>query len=277
MLHHKTIHLNGVNFHYMEAGEDGPPLILLHGFNDSSESHLPVMSSLAVVAHVYAFDFRGHGESGHTPEQYTQRNHVYDVEAFMQRVTGTTSIVAGHSMGGLVAGWLAARNPTWVTGLILEDSDIVITPENRQGYTAFAPIRDQLNAHRAANKSFDEYIQAVAQSPAPPVYPGKTRLEIYGEEGVQRHARQRWAMDITHYDSVIDGRVFEGYYTEEITPLIQCPTCCITSSVWTPREILAAIRNSTHVVIDTVDHRVHEMQPNEYVEVVKNFILQLMN
>ncbi len=138
MIEHKMIALNGIRFHYVEASgveESGqrPILVLLPGFNDSIETYLPILPELSTVAHVYAFEFRGHGESGHTPNEYTERNHVDDVEQFLQTITGTPVILAGHSMGGEVAGWITARNTGWVTGLILEDTGLIIPNDEDQG------------------------------------------------------------------------------------------------------------------------------------------------
>ncbi len=144
-----------------------------------------------------------------------------------------------------------------------------------KGSPEFIPVRDQIIEFKAADKSFEDFAQAVMQSPASSVYKGKTRLEVYGKEGAYRHARQRWAMDATHYDSVINGSVSEGYISDEIVSMIRCPTCCITSTTLTPDLTLNAVLGATHVVIDTVDHRVHEMRPQEYAQAVKHFVQSL--
>lgn len=274
MIEHKMVELNHIQFHYVETPGVGPKLILLPGFNDSVESYLPLLPELSTVAHVYAFDFRGHGQSGHTPHEYTERNHVYDVEQFLQQVTNTPVILAGHSMGGWIAGWVAGRNEGWVKGLILEDSQLISEDDEQKtpGAPAFIPVRDRLLEFKATGKTFEEYAAAEAQSAAPPVYGQKTRLEVYGRDVAYRHARQRWMMDATHYDSVIDGSFGQGYKLKDIISHIQCPTCCITSNIWVPTATLAAIPGSVHVAIDTVDHRVHEMRPHEYVQAVKSFI-----
>lgn len=275
MIPHKMIELNGIHFHYAEAPGPGPILVLLLGFNDSLESYLPLLPELSTVAHVYTFDFRGHGQSGHTPNEYTLLNHVSDTEQFLQKVTGIPAILAGHSMGGGVAAWTTARNPDWVKGLIIEDAELMMPDEGDLGSPAFIPLRDQIIEFKTAGKTFEAYAEVAAQALAPAVYEGKTRREVYGQEGAYRHARQRWAMDITHYDSIINGSISAGYVTGEIVPLIRCPTCFITNNQWVPTNELQAIPGAIHVGIDTVDHRVHEVRPNEYTQAVKDFILNL--
>ncbi len=175
-------------------------------------------------------------------------------------------------MGGLVAGWTTARNADWVKGLILEDTGLFPVDDEDPAESVFIPVRDQIIEFKSSGKSFEDFAEVVAQSLASAVYAGKTRLEVYGKEGTYRHAHQRWSMDVTHYDSVIDGSEDEGYIAQKIVPMIQCPTCCITSTTHTPDLTLNAIPGSTHVVIDTVDHRVHEMCPQEYMQAVIDFI-----
>lgn len=272
MIQHNSVELNGIRFHYAESLGEGPTLVLLIGFNDSIETYLPIMPDLATIAHVYAFEFRGHGESGHTPNQYTMQNHVHDVEQFLQTITDTPVILAGHSMGGGVAGWTTARNGEWVKGLIVEDANLLWSDDVDDGSPEFIPVRDQITAFKASGKSFEEFAEQIAQSPASSVYEGKTRLEVYGKEGAYRHARQRWAMDVTHYDSIIDGTVSQGYVASAIVPLIRCPTCFITSNQWTPTKDLQAIPGAVHVTINTADHRVHEVCPTEFTQAVKSFI-----
>lgn len=54
-------------------------------------------------AHIYALDFRGHGNSGRTPGQYLLRDYVVDVKAFLEHQLMEPAIVFGASLGGWVA------------------------------------------------------------------------------------------------------------------------------------------------------------------------------
>ena len=88
---------------------DGPPLILIHGVGLRSEAWAGVMPQLSAQFAVSAVDMPGHGGSplGKAREltDYVSRFVDY-VQSLGQRV-----IVAGHSMGALIALELAARLP----------------------------------------------------------------------------------------------------------------------------------------------------------------------
>jgi pimeloyl-ACP methyl ester carboxylesterase len=280
MAESKFIDLGEVRLHYVEEPGPKPVLILLHGFNDSGESYLPILPQLATFTHVYAIDFRGHGRSSHTPHQYTLRNHVRDIERFMDSVIDGAVFVAGHSMGGWVAGWLAALHPDKVRAIIIEDTILDIQPGRKN--PAFTARRNLLSELKSSGKTVQDLATVISSEPEPDDT-SKTRLEVYGTEGVCRHANQWWAMDIDHYDSIIEGKLSEGWSEKEILPNIQCPTLFITDNGWTDDEAvqriqynLESIKNSKRVVIDVHNHRVHELRPREYLREVERFLQPLI-
>ncbi len=62
-VHSRFTTVNGVRLHYLEAGT-GSPIILLHGFGETSHMWLPLIPRLAVNHTVIAPDLRGSGGSG---------------------------------------------------------------------------------------------------------------------------------------------------------------------------------------------------------------------
>ncbi|MDP7090127.1 MAG: alpha/beta fold hydrolase [Dehalococcoidia bacterium] len=61
------------------------------------------MDQFAARWHVYAIDFRGHGESGRTPDKYEFGDYPTEVVEFLREVVNKTSIHVGHSLGGVTA------------------------------------------------------------------------------------------------------------------------------------------------------------------------------
>ena len=57
----RTVHANGIRQH-LEAG-DGPPVVLLHGFPETSYAWCYQIPELAKKYHVIAPDLRGYGET----------------------------------------------------------------------------------------------------------------------------------------------------------------------------------------------------------------------
>ena len=114
MIQFRTVELDEVQIHYARAPGPEPALVILHGITGSHASFLPLMPALAQRAHVYALDLRGHNLSGRTAGAYQVPDYGRDVVAFLRTVVGRPAVVAGHSLGGLIAVWLAAQAPDWV-------------------------------------------------------------------------------------------------------------------------------------------------------------------
>src|SRR5438128_12509715 len=84
-VHSRFATVNGVRLHYLEAGT-GSPIILLHGFGETSHMWLPLIPKLAVNHRVIAPDLRGSGQSG-VPDSATTRSPWPGTSTLWPRVT----------------------------------------------------------------------------------------------------------------------------------------------------------------------------------------------
>jgi esterase len=96
--------LRGMRFHFTEWGDpDTPPVLLLHGGNQSCHSWDLVSLHLADRYHVYALDQRGHGDTEWSRDlDYSMKAMAADVLAFVADQDLADPIIFGHSMGGRV-------------------------------------------------------------------------------------------------------------------------------------------------------------------------------
>ena len=99
----------------------GPPLILLHGLAGSARWWSRNVPALSRTFRVVTIDLPGFGA--------THRGHRLDLDevadqlaAIMDQLGLERASVIGHSMGGLIAGGLAAERPERVDRLILVDA-----------------------------------------------------------------------------------------------------------------------------------------------------------
>jgi pimeloyl-ACP methyl ester carboxylesterase len=108
---------------YLDAGE-GAPVVLLHGF---AADHFSNWVATGVVdrligarRRVIAPDARGHGASAkpHDPDAYANDAMVRDVRSLFDHLSLHRVDVVGYSMGSIVAGRLAPREPR-VRSLVL--------------------------------------------------------------------------------------------------------------------------------------------------------------
>lgn len=110
---------NGIRLAYVEAGDpDGEPLLLLHGYTDSSRSFSPMVPYLSRYRLLIP-DQRGHGASDAPECCYGSSQFAYDARLFLDALGIKRAAVAGHSLGSMVAISLAAENPDRVSKVIL--------------------------------------------------------------------------------------------------------------------------------------------------------------
>lgn len=102
-------------------GEQGSPVVILHGLLGSSRNWRGIALTLAKQSHiVYALDMRNHGESPHDSSM-TYEAMTQDVLEFLDKHQLKSAHIIGHSMGGKVAMWLALTHPERVRQLIVVD------------------------------------------------------------------------------------------------------------------------------------------------------------
>ena len=126
--------IRSLRFHFLEWGSpDAPPVLLLHGGNQSAHSWDLVSLHLADRYHVYALDQRGHGDSEWTRDQdYTIQARADDALAFIDQQGLGTPIVFGHSMGGMVTMQMARSGPGVARGVVLVDVGPELSPKGRE-------------------------------------------------------------------------------------------------------------------------------------------------
>ncbi len=100
---------------------EGPPLILLHGLGGSARWWSRNLSALARSRRVIAVDLPGFGASPRG-QRLDLAEVVDQLAEAMDRLAIDRASVIGHSMGGLIAGGLAADHPDRVDQLILVDA-----------------------------------------------------------------------------------------------------------------------------------------------------------
>lgn len=101
---------------------DGLPVVLLHSLTGNSSHWAAQLEHLRRSRRAVALDWRGHGRSG-VPEvaDWSAGAMAQDVAAAVDRLGLRRFVLVGHSAGGLIAMFYAARHPERVAGLFLLD------------------------------------------------------------------------------------------------------------------------------------------------------------
>ena len=117
----KFAEINGVKLHYLVAGK-GDPVVLLHGFAQTSHMWRPLIAKLSDRHTVIAPDLRGFGQSS-TPEGgYTKKAMAQDIHALAASLDFKRIGIAGHDIGLMVAYAYAAQYPDSVKRIALMDA-----------------------------------------------------------------------------------------------------------------------------------------------------------
>jgi pimeloyl-ACP methyl ester carboxylesterase len=117
----RDIEVAGLPIRYLSAGT-GPPLVLLHGAGDNALDWRWVMPALATTHRVYAPDLPGSPDSARPSADYSPAFFERFVANFLDALDVERAVLAGNSLGGLMALRLALSQPTRVAALILVDS-----------------------------------------------------------------------------------------------------------------------------------------------------------
>ena len=107
-------------------GDDGPPLVLVHGGGANTGWWEPVIPFLLPGRRIASLDLSGHGDSGRR-DAYPMSTWADEVAAVIE-ATGGPAVVVGHSMGGRVAPMTAYRHPELVEALVIVDSAMPLPP-----------------------------------------------------------------------------------------------------------------------------------------------------
>ncbi len=103
------------------AGDNGPPLVFLHGIGGGPDLWCAQFAAFAATHRCIAWEMPGYGHTAMLPET-TFPALAEALARLMDRAAVQTAHLIGHSMGGMVALEFAARLPARVLSLTLSGS-----------------------------------------------------------------------------------------------------------------------------------------------------------
>lgn len=106
----RTVTANGLRMHVAETGR-GAPVLLLHGFPQSSREWAPLMTALAGSAHLIAPDLRGAGQTEAPDSGYDAATVARDVIALLDELGLEQVDLVAHDWGALVGFDLCLDHP----------------------------------------------------------------------------------------------------------------------------------------------------------------------
>lgn len=170
-------HIRGIRLRYVDWGDNGPLLLMLHGDMRTSRSWDAVARGLCSEFQVVALDARGHGDSDWTPRGYRYEDRVEDLAAFCESLRLRNAIGVGHSTGGVVMALHAARYPGVLSRLVLLEPMLLVDEafqrmvasrarQPRRTWASRKELYDYLKRHERAGRWREDVIRDVVEHEA---------------------------------------------------------------------------------------------------------------
>jgi pimeloyl-ACP methyl ester carboxylesterase len=252
--------------------KNGPPLVLLHGVCRRWQDYGSVLAILSARRQTFAIDHRGHGRSSRA-DRYLVADYVADAVAFVRGLE-QPPILAGHSLGGLVALGVAARVP--VRALVLEDppsAGFLNSIDSTAYATQFQAMRDLAGSGQP--------IAAVAKALAEVRLPDGSRIGDRRDPAALRFlARCLADLDPAALAPVLERRWLEGFDPLAAAAAVTCPALLLAADpaqggMLPPGDatlLAQALPDLARIDCPGVAHQIHGTRPDLYLQAVLNFV-----
>jgi pimeloyl-ACP methyl ester carboxylesterase len=272
-----------VEINYGEGPPNGPPFVILHGGAGSWRYADQFIDLLAPDWHVFAPDFRGHGQSGRVPGRYTVRDYSDDIVSFLFGAVREPAVVYGHSLGGRVGVMVAARSPELVCAFI--NGDVPFFKHHR-------PVTDP-NIHQAQNELWhrlcgrpvDEIEAALRDMRVRGADGNPVRAEdLFGQDSpwFAFHALNLHRLDPDMLATVLAGDdvMLDGYDPDALLPAIPCPVLLLQADTtaggfFSDEEVELGLRllpDARVVTLKGIDHSLHARHAQEILDAITPFL-----
>ncbi|MBO0729565.1 MAG: alpha/beta hydrolase [Acidimicrobiaceae bacterium] len=274
--------VRGLRFHFLDWGPSGPaaqpqgaehqgrpgapPVLLLHGGNQSAHSWDLVSLHLADRFHVLALDQRGHGDSEWSREiDYSTEAKADDALAFVADQGLDRPIVMGHSMGGMVSMRMALSQPDVMRALVLVD----VGPELSD--KGVGVVRDFV-VRNVEFDDLDEFLDNVVRYDR---FRSREHIARTVKYNMLRRADGKYVSKVDHRR--VPATPGAPPSLEELAA-VSCPVLLVRGAESDVLEadaaerFVAALPNGTLVTVPKAGHNVHGANTPGFLEAVNPFL-----
>ncbi|HEY8684770.1 MAG TPA: alpha/beta hydrolase [Chloroflexota bacterium] len=253
----------------MTRGGTGSPVLLLHGLTDAGTTWLEVAATLAGAHDVIVLDQRGHGKSSAPHARYAIADFVADAAAVISALDIAPAAVVGHSLGGLIALYLAAAHPYLVSRLVMED------PPLPAEWLTDDASPDEVNAAREA--WFASVVEIRSMSPDQRQAHIRNRSPRWSPEAYVAWAESKLSMSPRLWKP--GGVDLRGDWRAALRE-VHCPTLLIRGDAELgslvnearEREVLSLVPHAHAAHVRGASHAIHRDTASEYLDLVVPFL-----
>lgn len=252
---------NGADVYYEQHGEGARNILLLHGWGCSTELWKPVTEQLMHNARVTVLDFPGHGQSGKPPIPWGAEDFAKMVAELIRALCIEGCDIIAHSHGGRTAIILAADYPELVGKMVLVGA---------------SGLRAQPTAAQKRRTEVYKRLRKISE--------WMDRVKIFGKipEKIRESLRRKYgSRDYNALDAEM-RKTFVKVVNFDVTDCltrVKASTLLIWGSedtetpLWMGRKMEQAIPDAGLVVLTGGSHFVYLEKLQEFLRIVKHFLL----
>lgn len=160
--------INDARIFWEQRGEQGAPLVLVHGSWGDHHNWVAVVPGLARTFRVFTYDRRGHSQSERLQTQGSIEEDVADLAAFITTNKLAPAHVAGNSFGAAITLKLAAAQPHLIASATAHEPPLIGMLGN---HPSLPVVRERIGAVLATLTSGDleagarQFVESVALGP----------------------------------------------------------------------------------------------------------------
>jgi len=252
---------NGLTTHYvLEGTGEGVALVFINALGTDLRIWDRVVPHLTDRYPVLRFDKRGHGLSDCPPAPYSIRDFSTDLLGLLDQLEISQAIVAGISVGGMVALDFASSWPERVRALVLCDTAPVIGTADMWN-DRIQRLRAQ-GMESMANAILSRWFAPTFKEESPAAYQGYynmlTRMPVEGYTGT--------------CEAIRDADLTEATKTIEAHTLILCGTEDVSTPPGLVRGLVELMPNAEFQEILGAGHSTCIEQPGLVAEQIERFL-----
>jgi len=256
--------INGLEIHHEIQGA-GPPIVFIHGLGATSNVWHAQRTALSSYYQVIIYDRSGSGRSRQAREGYSVDAWTDELAGLLDHLGVRSAVVAGHSLGSMVAQRFAGKYPDRTRALILAGGEAEMGPDEKKALTERARLIETQGLLAVVDSWLTAVLSAATRE-ANPALAGMVR-EMFLSNDARTYA--------LHCLALRDGTVRSDHGN------IVCPTLLtvgdqdlVTPLTW-QREIAAGIANSRIRIIPNTAHMTMLESPAVFNTVVLDFLAAL--
>ncbi len=276
------IEIDGIGLYVeVDGPEDGTPVLFLHGVGSSARTWEWLPPTVTQGRRIVRVDQRGHGRSDHATGTYVLARYGADAVAVLRELVAGPALLVGHSLGGVVAWWVAQNHPELVTAVLLEDPPLLAgeTPERDAGRfrDVFHTVKATILDHRERGLSEEELEERIATIRWAPGTP--PLREVLTDDAIAALAFGYHRLEIGVIDGAIDGSTLASTDTRALvtTPVLIVAADDALGAAFSSDDAVRLASRGQHAQVVRIigsGHRIHQSRRHRaaYVEHVRRFL-----